>query len=237
MKQTEFSFDSQLECFLQRDLRGKPVALAFRGRQTLKHLIESLGVPHTEVGSVKINGHPSEINTIAHDGDQVKVLPPTPAFPADPRFVLDTHLGKLTAHLRMLGFDCVYRNDYDDVELADIAEMDDRILLSRDRRLLMRKSVLRGYCLRSLDPTQQLQEVAHRFKLATHIIPFQRCIRCNHPLEPVEKAVIVDRLEPLTKKYFNDFCICPACHQIYWKGSHFDKMLKTISAITGSGKQ
>jgi uncharacterized protein with PIN domain len=131
----------------------------------------------------------------------------------------------------MLGFDCLYRSDYEDEELAETAQREGRILLSRDRRLLMRKAVTYGYCLRSLDSLEQLTEVIQRFELTTHIQPFHRCLRCNHPLEPVAKEAILDRLEPLTRLYFDEFQICPACKQIYWKGSHYEKMEKLIEQL------
>jgi uncharacterized protein with PIN domain len=149
----------------------------------------------------------------------------------EPRFLLDNHLGRLAAYLRMLGFDCLYQNDYDDAELAGILQADERILLSRDRRLLMRKVVTHGYCLRSLDSLEQLTEVVQRFDLTKSITPFHRCVHCNHPLESISKEAILDRLEPLTKQYFEEFHICPACKQIYWKGSHYERMQSLIEQI------
>jgi len=118
--------------------------------------------------------------------------------------------------------------------LAEIAQREERILLSRDRRLLMRKVVTYGYCLRSLDSIEQVKEVIQRFDLTKRIIPFHRCLRCNHLLESVEKEAVLDRLEPLTKLYFDEFQICPACKQIYWKGSHYEKMEKLIERVRAS---
>jgi len=128
----------------------------------------------------------------------------------------------------MLGFDCLYQNDYNDPDMADIVQCEERILLTRDRRLLMRKIIRYGYCLRSLDPLEQLTEVIQRFELTGRIQPFHRCLRCNHPLEPVDKEFIISRLEPLTKKHFDEFHLCPACGQIYWKGSHYERMQRLI---------
>jgi uncharacterized protein with PIN domain len=145
--------------------------------------------------------------------------------------LLDCHLGRLTAHLRMLGFDCLYQNDYDDSNLAGILQREPRILLTRDRRLLMRKVVQHGYCLRSLQPLEQLTEVIRRFDLANEFHPFHRCLKCNHPLEPVDKSAILNRLEPLTKKYFDEFHLCPSCGQVYWKGSHYERMERVVEQI------
>jgi uncharacterized protein with PIN domain len=131
----------------------------------------------------------------------------------------------------MLGLDCLYENDYDDKSLFAISVGQERILLTRDRRLLMHKAITRGYLLRSLEPHEQLVEVVRRYGLRKWIRPFQRCIRCNHLLQPVEKTAIIDRLEPLTKLYFDEFRICPSCKQVYWKGSHFERMQKLIAGL------
>ncbi len=232
MSTAHFLFFGRLRDFLLKDQQNRVITVDFRGRQSIKHLAESLGVPHPEIGQVQVNGQEGTLSTITQDGDQVEVHPIPNGCPIEPRFVLDNHLGRLTAYLRMLGFDCLYHNDYDDGELAETSQSEERILLSRDRRLLMRKSVTYGYCLRSLDSLEQLTEVIQRFDLTSRIAPFHRCLRCNHLLEPVAKEAILDRLEPLTKLYFDEFQICPACQQIYWKGSHYEKMQKLIREIS-----
>jgi len=233
MSTAYFLFHGRLNDFLPQAKKGQVIDVEFRGRQTIKHLAESLGVPHPEIGRVQVKGREGTLNDITEDGDRVEVHPIPDGWPVEPRFVLDNHLGRLAAYLRMLGFDCLYRNDYDDEELAEVVQREGRILLSRDRRLLMRKAVAHGYCLRSLDSLEQLTEVMQRFDLADRAVPFHRCLRCNHPLEPVEKAAVLDRLEPLTKLYFDEFQICPACKQIYWKGSHYDRMQSLIEQVAG----
>ncbi len=224
-------FLGRLKDFLHQEQRDQVITVHFRGRQSIKHLAESLGVPHPEIGQVQINGQEGMLNAITQDGDRVEVHPVSNGSPVDARFLLDNHLGRLAAYLRMLGFDCLYQTDYDDAEMAAILQRDERILLSRDRRLLMRKVVTYGYCLRSLNSMEQLTEVVQRFELKDRIIPFHRCVRCNHPLEPVSKEAILDRLEPLTRQYFDEFHICPACKQIYWKGSHYERMQRLIEQM------
>jgi uncharacterized protein len=228
MSRAYFLFLGRLNDFLPRDQREKTLVVDFRGRQSVKHLAESLGVPHPEIGAAWVNGREQTLNVITQDADQVEVHPIPNGCPVEPRFILDNHLGRLAAYLRMLGLDCLYKNDYDDKELAQTAQQEGRILLSRDRRLLMRKAVTYGYCLRSLDSREQLAEVTDRFELTTRIRPFHRCLRCNHPLEPVSKEAVLDRLEPLTRLYFDEFQMCPACKQIYWKGSHYERMEELI---------
>lgn len=231
MSTAYFFFHGRLNDFLERDKRGQRLRVDFQGEQSIKHLAESLGVPHPEIGEVQVNGQLDALERITQDGDVVEVHPIADGYPAEPRFLLDCHLGRLASHLRMLGFDCLYENDFDDPEMADIAHHDGRILLTRDRRLLMRRIVRDGYCLRSLDSLEQLREIILRFDLTRRIHPFHRCLRCNHPLEGVEKEKIIDQLEPLTREYFNEFHICPACKQIYWKGSHYERMMELISSL------
>ena len=231
MSRAFFRFFGQLNDFLPRDQREQSIPVDFRGDQSIKHLAEALGVPHPEIGRVQVNGQEAALRTITQDGDRVDIHPIRDGVSGEPRFILDNHLGRLAAYLRMLGFDCLYHNDYQDDELAETSQREDRILLSRDRRLLMRKAVTQGYCLRSLDPLKQLVEVVRRFALASRVAPFHRCLRCNHPLERVSKEDVLDRLEPLTKLYFDEFQICPACRQIYWKGSHYQKMQKLVAEV------
>ncbi len=232
MKTARFHFDDEFHPLLPRDKRSDGFDLSFRGPQSVKHLIESLRVPHTEVGLLRANGESIGLDYLVHDGDQIEVRPEAPEVcQTEPRFVLDGHLGRLAAHLRMLGLDCLYRSDYDDPELTKVSVSDDRILLTRDRLLLMQKRITRGYLLRSLDPEEQLREVVKRYQLIQWIKPFCRCLRCNHPLESISKEAVLERLEPLTKLYFEDFRICPACGQIYWKGSHYERMQKMIDEL------
>jgi uncharacterized protein with PIN domain/sulfur carrier protein ThiS len=232
MKTARFHFNDEFYPLLSRERRWDGFELSFRGPQSVKHLVESLGVPHTEIGSLRANGEFIGLDYIVHDGDRIEVRPEAPEdCKEEPRFVLDCHLGRLTSHLRMLGLDCLYQSDFDDIQLRDISVNEGRFLLTRDRRLLMQKIIKRGYLLRSLEPEKQLREVVERYKLIQWIKPFRRCLRCNHPLEAISKEEVLDRLEPLTKLYFDDFRICLACHQIYWKGSHYDRMQKLINQI------
>jgi uncharacterized protein with PIN domain len=232
MKAT-FTFINELNDFLPHNRKNIPLSLEFEDHQSLKHLIESLGVPHTEFGQVCANGQPGNPANRMHEGDQVTVYPADTPLEGEPYFILDNHLGQLATYLRMLGFDCLYRNDYQDDELSRVSSQEGRVLLTRDRRLLMRKMITHGYCLHQTDSRQQVVEVLRRFKLFGQVRPFQRCLRCNSPLHEVSKQDIIDRLEPLTKLYFEEFRICPSCKQVYWKGSHYSHMLEMIAEIAG----
>jgi len=233
MKIAHFDFDPELQPLLQSDLREHTVDLHFQGPQSVKHLIESLRIPHTEIGSLSANGEFTGQEYIVHDGDRIEVRAVVPVeLVGEPRFVLDGHLGRLASHLRMLGLDCLYDNAYEDDELVRISVEEERILLTRDRLLLMHKVITAGYLVRSLNSMEQLYEVFQRYGLAKWVKPFQRCLNCNHPLEPVEKEAVLEKLEPLTKKYYDDFKLCPNCDQVYWKGSHYEKMSQVIESLS-----
>ena len=234
MPAARFDFPPELRFFLSPQFRQGSFLYTFELGQSVKHLVESFGVPHTEIGQIAVNENAAGLDYLVQDGDQVTIFPVAPAQgipPSGPCFVLDNHLGRLAAYLRMLGFDCLYRNDLQDEELAHIASQDERILLTRDRRLLMRRVVHYGYCLRSLDSRRQVREVLRRYNLSGRIAPFRRCLRCNASLEPVSKETILDRLQPLTRLYYAEFHLCPACGQVYWKGSHHERMLALIAQL------
>ena len=232
MKVARFEFAPGLQALLRRDLRGRPVEMRFQGAQSVKHLIESLGIPHTEIGPLRAGEENIGTEYIVQDGDRIEVREVAPSDLSDePRFVLDGHLGRLASQLRMLGLDCLYDNAYEDEELVRISVAQGRILLSRDRLLMMHKVITEGYLVRSMDSNEQLREVVQRYGLAKWVKPFERCMRCNHPLVPVEKELVLEKLEPLTKKYYDEFKRCPNCGQVYWKGSHYEHMLDVIKRL------
>jgi uncharacterized protein with PIN domain len=239
MNQATFIFSSELSVFLQPQRRNIPFSYSFNQDQSVKHLIEAMGIPHTEVGIIEVNGQLKDFSYIAQDGDYIAIFHQlaltthltNKVQPQNFQFVLDNHLGKLASHLRMLGFDCSYENTFQDDHLALISSQENRILLSRDRRLFMRKNISQGYWLRSQLPDQQLVEVLRHYNLLPYIQPFTRCMKCNDLLVPVSKEAVINQLEPLTKKYFNEFSICPCCSHIYWRGSHYQKMMGFIENI------
>lgn len=243
MNQAMFGFLGGLNDLLPLSRRYRPIFLLFKENPSVKHLIESLGIPHTEIAQILVDGLLVNFNYAVQNNDRIWVYPEKVAMdgspgldwrdPQDHRlyFLLDNHLGKLAVYLRLLGFDTLYRNDYQDEELAEIAAGDDRILLTRDRRLLMRRQIPRGYCIRSLDPHRQLIEVMNRYCLQGHLVPFCRCLRCNGILGPVSKQVVLHRLEPLTRLYYDEFYQCQQCGQVFWKGSHYEHMRAFLKGL------
>lgn len=245
-----FRFHAELNDFLPFRKRQTTIVHCFQDRASIKDMIEALGVPHPEVDCIEVNGKAVDFSYIITDGDAchqgeallINVYPVSAATathtvcvgwspPPVCRFVLDIHLGKLATFLRLLGFDTLYRNDYLDQELAQISAAQQRILLTRDKGLLMRSLVTYGYYVRHTDPEQQVVEVLHRFELFNSITPFQRCLRCNGLLEPASKESLIDQLPLNTQMYINEFYRCQACEQIYWKGAHYKRMQQFISRV------
>jgi uncharacterized protein with PIN domain len=243
MNQAKFRFYAELNDFLPPEKRQQAFSHTFELNPSVKDMIEALGVPHTEVDLILVNDHSVDFSYLLQNGDRISVYPVFESLDISPlvrvrpqplretRFVLDVHLGRLATYLRMLGFDTLYRNDYEDDELAHISSAEGRILLTRDRGLLKRSIVTHGYCLRATNPQQQLIEVLRRFDLFESVKPFQRCLHCNGLLQPVDKADISDRLPPKTRQYYDEFKHCRACDRIYWKGSHYQRMQQFIDRV------
>ena len=240
MSQVQLRFYEELNDFLAPALRKVSFAHEFDRRTSVKDMIESFGVPHTEVDIILVNGKSVDFSYIVRDQDRISVYPMfesldispllrlRPAPLRSPTFVLDANLGRLARYLRLLGFDSLYRNDYDDATVAAIATEQQRIVLTRDRVLLRRKVITHGYFVRAVRPRLQVPEVLTRFDLFRLISLFSRCIRCNGELQAIDKPVIAHRLEPLTKKYFDTFRICSACSRIYWRGSHYQQARQLV---------
>ncbi|HLW34039.1 MAG TPA: Mut7-C RNAse domain-containing protein [Chthoniobacterales bacterium] len=211
-------------------------------RTSVKDIIEGCGVPHTEVDLILVEGAPANFSRVIASESDIEVFPvepePITAFPENRlqvrnvrKFVADGHLGKLVRDLRLLGIDVTYDRDANDPRLVEISSSEERALLTRDRRLLMHSALRHGYYLRSQNPLHQTVEVIRRFNLANSFAPFGRCLLCNAVLELAAKESVIQELEPLTRIYYDQFRRCPECGQVYWSGSHFEKLQKRIEAI------
>ena len=234
-------FHGDLNVFLRSRAGDAVVERSLAEKTSIKDVIESCGVPHTEVDLILVDDQPVGFGHTVDNDTTVEV------FPVENRgtdhtekqlqtigitwFVADGHLGRLTRNLRLLGFDVAYLKNADDRQLLEVMARENRALLTRDRRLLMHGIVQHGYYPRSQNADEQTIEVVRRFYLSELIAPFTRCLRCNAPLEEAAKADVIDKLEPLTKIYYDQFRRCPDCKQTYWSGSHFPKLQKRIEEI------
>jgi uncharacterized protein with PIN domain len=232
----EFRFYEELNDFLPPERRKRTLDYRFDHAPGIKDPIESFGVPHTEVDLIVVNGESVGFDYRLRPGDRVAVYPMFESFDISPlvrlrehplrhvAFVLDVNLGKLAKRLRMLGFDALYSNAYTDADVADIAAEQRRIVLTRDRRLLFARRISHGYWVRSVRVDEQVEEVLRRFDLRRQIKPFERCLVCNGLMEEVPKSQVLDRLQPKTKLYYEEFYRCSHCGKIYWEGSHVEHM-------------
>jgi uncharacterized protein with PIN domain len=245
MATAHFRFYEELNDFLPATQRKRDLPLEFEPPTPVRHLIETFGVPHTEVEIILINGESVGLDHRVVDGDRVSVYPlfealdVTPllrlrAYPLrDPRFVVDAHLGRLARYLRMLGFDTLFFDTGDDRDLAALSAEQHRILLSRDRDLLMHRVITHGCYIRPMPPLEQVAYVIQRLDLCRSIRPFSRCINCNGLLEDVAKEAIRHRLLEDTCRVFDEFRRCVDCDQIYWKGSHYQKLQRLVVRLCG----
>ncbi len=232
----EIRFFEELNSFLPRSRRKQWITKTLDFQTTVKDLIESFGVPHTEVDLIQVNSCSVSFSRQVRHGDLITVYPVFETLEISGvsrlqqrplrnlRFLADVHLGKLVRYMRFCGFDVAYHRNADDPELLRQMRREDRVLLTRDRGLLMNKQVQKGYLLRSDQPTEQLVEVLRRFQLVDRIQPFIRCPLCNGSLHPISKDQILDQLEPLTARHYEKFVQCDRCGKIYWEGSHFRRL-------------
>ncbi len=238
-----FRFYAELNDHLPPDKRQETLERTFHAPSSVKDMIESFGVPHAEVDLIAANGESVDFAYLVRNHDRIAVYPVfesiditpelrvRPAPLRDPSFVLDVHLGKLAAYLRMLGFDTLYRSCASDKEIADVCAASHRILLTRDRGLLKRAAVTRGYWVRETDSRLQAASIVQRFDLARRIRPFTRCMACNGVLTPAPLEQIRDRVPPRAAELHEEFRECPQCGRAYWKGSHYDRMQRWIAAL------
>lgn len=227
-----FRFHHELNDFLLPQRREREFSVPCARQATTKHMIEALGVPHTEVGLITVQGQVAGFEQLLQDGDHVAVYPHVgmPDTAQEKRFIADAHLGGLARLLRMAGFDTLYRNDLRDREIADIALREHRIVLTRDRDLLMLRDITHGCYVHALKPDQQFVEIMARLALSNSINPFSRCLECNTPLQAIAKSQVLPRLPPIVQTSHKHFTHCSRCDRVYWEGSHWQRMRHLLDA-------
>jgi uncharacterized protein with PIN domain/sulfur carrier protein ThiS len=236
-------FYEELNDFLPPARRKVEFEHRFDRRTSIKDMIESLGVPHPEVELILVNGRSVDFSHIVADGDRISVYPVFESLDVsslirlrdaplrESRFVVDCNLGRLARYLRLLGLDCLYRNDFDDDTVSRISQQQRRIVLTRDRRLLHRKIITHGLYVRAVKPKEQVKEVLQRLDLHGAVQPFTRCTCCNGLLKAISKQTVDHRLEPKTRRYYNDFLQCEQCGQVYWQGSHHERAKRLVREL------
>lgn len=238
-----FRFYEELNDFLARPLRRRAFGYACASNATAKHMIEALGVPHTEVELILVNGESVGFDHQLADGDRVAVYPKFEALDIQPllrvrerplrvvRFIADAHLGGLAPLLRLAGFDTLYDNHYPDADIEALSVAQQRIVLTRDRELLKRRSITHGCYVRTLRPREQLREVFERLDLAGSARPFRLCLMCNAPLRRIAKEEVGARAPDGVLERHNLFVTCDVCRRVFWEGTHWQRMRALMDSV------
>ena len=226
---------AELRMFLRPGRRDGPVSVACDGVSSLVHVVESLGVPRTEIGGLTVNGNTEAPGYLPRGGDVVQVLAvPRPQRPGSARFLLDVHLGALARRLRLIGIDTGYDNDAADDDLVSHANAERRVLLTQDRGLLCRRQLWAGAYVRGARADDQLRDVLDRF--VPPLAPWTRCTACNGMLQPVPKPAIESLLEPGTRRTYDEFAQCQVCSRVYWRGAHAARLQAIVDRAASGGR-
>ncbi len=251
MVHARFRFHRELNEFLARPQREQAFVFACAKGSSTKHMIEALGVPHTEVELIVLNGEPAGFDAPIADGDAIDVYPKhavphdlragarllRPALSAAGlRFIADAHLGALAQLLRLAGFDTRYDNNFPDDEIEELALAEHRVVLTRDRELLKRRSVVHGCYVRALQADAQWREIAERLDLAPHVRAFRLCLMCNAPLRPAHSHDLDGRVPEGVRERHTRFVTCDVCRRVFWEGSHWKRMRERIDALADASR-
>jgi len=239
-KMAYFRFYEELNDFLPQGKKKVKFQHTFILRESVKDMIEAIGVPHAEVDLILVNGISKGFNYLVQDSDEISVYPVFESFDItdvqhlrprplrEPKFIADVHLGSLARYMRMAGLDTFYENTINNCDMVKLSLSENRAILTRDRELLKRNDITHGYFVRRNTAEEQLKEVVNRFNLKAEVKPFSRCMECNTSFNAVDEEIISDRLPEKVKLYHDTFYICRSCNKIYWKGSHYTNMLKML---------
>jgi len=239
-----FRFYAELNDFIIPSNRQQIIPYHYNFAPSIKDAIEAQGVPHPEVALILIDGRAVTFEQCLNSREQIAVYPHfrqiksdilnklRPPRPGKPKFLTDQNLGKLTKKLRLLGLDTVSFSTNQSAKFIALANTEERIILTRSIGLLKNKSVVFGYWIRHEQILAQVQEILNRFPVKSYLKPFGRCSICNGCVFEVEKEKIAMLLPSRTKTYFNDFNRCENCGQIYWKGSHYQRIDTFIKQLT-----
>ncbi len=249
MRRAEFRFYEELNDFLPPEKRKVAFDYPFDGTPSIKDAVEAVGVPHTEIDVILADGRSVGFDYRLHGGERVAVYPMFEAMDVAPlvrlrptplrttRFIVDVHLGALARHLRLIGFDTVWRNDLGRSEIVDIALRQRRIILTRDRGMLRLSRVTHGYWPRATDSLAQLEEVVRALELGTQLRPYTRCLECNGALAPVAASDVAALVPPYIASTQTQFTRCDGCGRVYWAGSHRPQLDAVVAAAQAAALQ
>ncbi len=236
-------FYEELNDFIPKHLSKKILEKELLLSTTVKDLVESFNVPHTEVDLILVNGQSVSFDYKIADQDRVSIYPVFESFDIssiqhlqkkplrNPCFFAEKYLWKLTRQLRLLGINTICDDALNNYQIIDRIVTNNEILLTRSTKQLMHNKVTRGYCIRSDKPFEQTVEVIKRFDLKRLMQPFSRCMLCNGHIYAISKQDVQQYLEPNTILFYDDYFKCKDCKQIYWKGSHYQQLQKFVNRV------
>jgi uncharacterized protein with PIN domain len=243
MEKATFRFYEELNDFLPGYRRKTDFVTTFKGKRSIKDAIEALGVPHTEIDLILANGKSVDFHYILRDKDRVSVYPVFESLNIAAvtrlrklplrrsKFIVDNNLGKMAKYMRVLGLDIYYDPLLSAGEIIKISNTENRIILTRSKKLLKFKDVIHGMFIRPGTTAQQIRRIIDCLDIKDIVDPFSRCLGCNSLLQPVPKEEILDRIPPKTKAFCDEYARCRSCDKIYWKGTHCLHMKKVVKQI------
>ena len=243
MSKVIFRFYEELNEFLPKQRRKKDFQVDFEGRRSLKDMIEALGVPHTEIDLILVNGKSVNFAYVLQDWDRVSVYPVYECLNIEnvtrlrkvplrkTKFIADIHLGDIVKYMRALGFDVCFDPSLSTRKIIEISKQKSRIILTKSRQLLKFKEVTHAIFIRPGTTAEQIKGILDYLDIKDRIKPFSRCLCCNSVLKNVSKESIAERIPPKTKELCDQYTYCKFCDKVYWRGTHFIKMNKAIDHI------
>ena len=243
MPKAIFRFYEELNDFLPEAKKKTDFGAEFKGKRSIKDMIESLGVPHTEIDLVLVNGKSVDFRYILQDQDRVSVYPVFESFNIEgithlreiplrkTKFVADNNLGDIVKYLRVLGFDVYYDTSLSQREIIEISKKEKRIILTKSKGLLKFKEVTHGLYIYPGNAEEQVKRIVDFLDIKNSAKPFSRCLHCNSLLKIISKEKIAHRIPPKTKAHCDEYTYCKYCDKIFWKGTHFTNMKKVIDKI------
>ena len=148
------------------------------------------------------------------------------------KFIVDNNVGKLVKWLRIMGYDTLFFSGSDDSGMIAIALAEDRVILTRDTQIVERLVVTSGrlkvILIQSDEPELQMQQVIDSLNLDCQFKPFTLCLECNQPLVERSKQQVQDLVPAYVFQTQSQYMECPACHRIYWRGTHWQAMTKKL---------
>jgi uncharacterized protein with PIN domain len=243
MSEATFRFYEELNDFLPSDRRKVDFQCGFKGRESVKDMIEALGVPHTEVDLILVNGTSVDFEYILQDGDRISVYPVFESLDIadvthlreiplrETRFIADVNIHDIVTYMRALGLDVYLDPTLSPSDIIRISEEEKRTILTKSRKLLKHREVSHGIFIRPGTLVQQIRAIVDFLSLHKRVAPFSRCLRCNNPLVRVSKESVFDRIPPKARAFYDEYSYCSACDRIYWKGTHFVKIKEVVDEI------